>query len=49
MAKRDRGVNVNFWVTQEERSLIEQKMQAAGVTNMRRPQKILCNRHHMTA
>lgn len=34
MAKRERDCNLMFWVTQEERSLIEQKMQAAGVTNM---------------
>lgn len=34
MPKRERDCNLMFWVTQEERSLIEQKMQAAGVTNM---------------
>lgn len=34
MGKRDRGVNLNFWVTPEERKLIQAKMDTVGVTNM---------------
>lgn len=31
---RDRDVNINFWVTPEERDFIEAKMEKAGVRNM---------------
>lgn len=31
---RDRDVNINFWVTSEERDFIEAKMKKAGVKNM---------------
>ena len=34
MANRDRGVNLNFWVTPEEKALIQSRMQQAGVKNM---------------
>ena len=32
--RRDRGQNIMFWVTPEERALIEAKMKKAGVKNM---------------
>lgn len=32
--RRDRGQNIMFWVTPEERALIEAKMKKAGVNNM---------------
>lgn len=32
--RRDRGQNIMFWVTPEERALIEAKMEMAGIKNM---------------
>lgn len=34
MANRDRGVKLNFWVTPEEKTLIQSQMNQAGVKNM---------------
>ena len=34
MANRERGVNINFWATEEERDLIQRKMELAGIRNM---------------
>lgn len=31
---RDRACNIHFWVTEEERTLIQKKMDKAGVRNM---------------
>ena len=32
--KRKRGSNIMFWVSDEERQLIEEKMEQAGISNM---------------
>ena len=32
--QRERGQNIMFWVTKEERELIQRKMELAGVRNM---------------
>ncbi|MCR5552298.1 MAG: hypothetical protein K6F19_04175 [Oscillospiraceae bacterium] len=34
MARGERGVKVTFWVTPEERALIQAKMETVGMTNM---------------